>query len=144
MNCARRHRRKGTAVLLAVAALPLLLATLPAAAQQGQSVVTIPRAVSTKGANASGTIASTGVFQLLFAATPSSPGGQPRAGCTIQNNGSHTMYVTEGLGTAASTTALAWTLTAGQSANCQFGGVVLQGEVDITGTTGDSFYAAQE
>lgn len=135
----RRHERCALAGALAFALLPSI-----AWGQQGQQVVTVPSAVSTKGANASSTITSTGVFQVLFAATPVDVNRAPRRGCTIQNNGSHTMYVTEGLGTTDSTTALAVQLAAGQVYYCQQGGVVLSGEIDITGTADDAFYAAQE
>lgn len=128
-------------LLSAAVSGPVLLWAVTSWGQSAQPVQTIPSAVSTKGANASGTITSTGVFQIVFKATGPT---QYRKGCTIQNNGTHTMYVTEGLGTASSTTSNSAQLAAGTSYNCQFGGMVLSGEIDITGTIGDAFYAAQE
>ncbi len=99
-----------------------------------------PGWATTKNGNVSGTVAATGVFQQVFPATSAA---SPRNGCTIQNNSAHTMYVTEGIGIAGSTTANSAQLPAGLVYYCQSGVVALQGEVDVTGTTGDAFYAAQ-
>jgi hypothetical protein len=129
-------------------ALVLLLIS-PALADQAAPVQTIPYPATTAGGNASGTISPGGsTFQLLFAATGPGVSGSgvsaPRKGCTIINNGSHTMYVTEGLGTVASTTALAVPVPAGGPYYCASpGNTVLTGEIDITGTNGEAFYAAQ-
>jgi hypothetical protein len=35
-------------------------------------------------------------------------------------------------------------LSAGQAVNCTVGGITLQDQVSITGTMGDTFYAAQQ
>lgn len=111
-----------------------------------QPVVTTPRPVTTQNGTASNTITSTNTFQLVFAAaTP----GKYRTDCSIQNNGTHNMSVTEGLGITNSATQFAIssgtvsTLYPGGSYNCNNGSVALQGEIDITGTSGDAFYAAQ-
>ena len=128
----------------------ILLATLglggvALAQSQGQPVNTIPYPATTKGGNASSTIASTGVFQKLFSASSTTPEGSPppRHGCTIVNNGTHSMYVSEGLGVAASTVSNTTILAANGVFYCAVGNIVLTGEVDITGTAGDAFYAAQ-
>lgn len=96
-------------------------------------------------ANASGTITATGTFQKVFsAAVPQVSGGPSfRSGCEVQNNGTHTVWVSEGktAGTASESTSRQ--VAAGGSWYCERAGVALQGEIDITGTSGDSFYAAQ-
>jgi len=127
----------------------LLLATTGLAFAQ-QPVVTRPASSSTAGGNVSGTIASTGVFQMLFAAVSGGAsganvtgGGGPRHGCTILNNGTHVMEVTEGMLTPASLITLAVILQPGQPYYCSVGGSVLVGQVNITGTSGDAFYATQ-
>lgn len=125
---------------LIIATTALLLISLPAWPQA--LVVTTPVAGTTAGTNNGSTTIGTGgtTFQLVFAAgTPANH----RNGCTITNNGTHNMYVTEGIGAANSTTAKAYLLPAGQPYYCNAYGVVLIGELDITGTSGDSFYAAQ-
>lgn len=135
-----------SARLRLIPALVLALAVLltgPARSQQ--AVVTSPTGGTTSGGNASSTIVATGVFQLLFSAASSLQGGaSTRRGCTIQNNGTHNMYVTEGLGIAASTLVNSAILAPGVPYYCTWAGVVLTGEIDITGTIGDAFYAAQE
>ena len=85
--------------------------------------------------NASSTIASTSTFQNIWAANPG------RSGCTIQNNGTHTMYVFFGP-IANATLANSAQVASGASIYCagQFG-VVLRDQVSITGTSGDAFYA---
>lgn len=118
---------------------------VPASAQQSGGlpppVSTWPTPATTTGGNGSSTIGSTGIFQKLWGATG---GTVPyRKGCSIENNGTHDMYVTEGLGVAASTQALAFVLTPGTVYYCSVNQVVLTGEIDITGTATDSFYAAQ-
>lgn len=129
------------------AALLALALLLPAAveaqgtgpeASSGQQVVTNPYGLApgTSG-NASTTIQSGGTYQSLWAANNN------RRGCTVQNNGSHTMYVFFGP-IASATHALSVQLSAGQSVNCQYGGITLQDQVSIDGTTSDAFYAAQQ
>ncbi len=125
------------------AALTLLL-LLPGLASGQQPVVTSPAPSSTAGGNLSSTITGTGVFQQVFAGAASPGSGGNRHGCTILNNATtRVMNVTEGLSIAASTTALSVTLPAGGVYYCSVGGAVLIGQVNITGTAGDSFYAAQ-
>ena len=127
-----------------VGSLGLALA-VPAQAQQSGGlpppVATVPYPASSVGGNASSTIGGTGTFQKVFSATSGT--GAFRKGCTIQNNGTHSMYVTEGLGVAASTESNSVVLAAGGIYYCQVGGIVLDGEIDITGTATDAFYAAQ-
>ena len=130
----------------------LVLALLAGAglADSGTPVVTTPVPVTSQGGNASGTITTTSTFQKIFPATAldtqsSGPGVLPsRRGCTIQNNSTHTMYVTEGLGVTASTTGNSAQISGGATFYCgALGGPVLSGEIDITGTSGDAFYAVQ-
>lgn len=126
----------------------LLLVQQIAWAQNAQPVQTQPAPASTAGGNASSTITSTNTFQQVFAAAGPSVSGAGttpgRKGCTIENNGTHNMWVTEALSVAASTTALAVVLQPTQVYSCEtVAGIALQGQINITGTSGDSFYAAQ-
>lgn len=109
-------------------------------AQSPPPVQVKPGTGTTANGNASSTIVATGVFQQVFAATT-----QPRFrnGCTIQNNGANPMYVTEGIGIAGSTTGNSAVIAAGGIFYCNVGEIALQGEIDITGTIGEAFYAAQ-
>lgn len=87
--------------------------------------------------NASGSITSGGTYQQIFAA-------QGRNGCVVQNNGSSTQYVYFGP-IAGATHARSWILPAGASVNCNvFGPAVIADQVSIDGSTGDTFYAAQQ
>lgn len=129
-------------------AAALLVTGVSAGAQAQQPgglpapVTTYPAPATSAGGNVSGTIASTGTFQKLWGATGGS--GVPfRKGCTIQNNGTHSMNVSEGLGVAGSTTGNSVVVPAGGTYYCQVGQIVLTGEIDITGTATDAFYAAQ-
>jgi len=121
--------RKFLLLLLAFLAFPAL----------GQNL-TYPVLGTTANGNASGTIASTGVFQLLWSATGTP---NPRHGCTIENNGSNVMYITEGLALGSSSTSAAVKLATGDYYYCTAFGTVLTGQINITGTSGDAFYAAQ-
>ena len=117
---------------------------LASSAWAQQPVQVIPSPGTTAGGNASGTIASTGVFQQVFAATPAaSAGGPGRKGCYIVNNGTNKMYVSEGVAAGSATTATSISLAANAAFNCTFNQTALQGVIVITGTAGDSFYAAQ-
>lgn len=134
-------------ILFCLAAWLCSLALLPAGAQQ--AVWTVPLPATTSGGNASTTIAVTNTFQLVFASTTVAPGSptsgvSSRHGCTIINQGTNTMWVTEGIGAAGSTKAKAVVLAPSASFYCNWNGVVLVGEIDITGTAGDGFYATQE
>ncbi len=111
------------------------------AALAQQQVLTVPQPGSTLGGNVSSTVTTTNTFQKLFAAAGVPPTN--RHGCTIINTGTHTEYVSEGLGVAASTTGNSVPLAPQQAYFCTVNGIVLTGEIDITGTAGDSFYAAQ-
>lgn len=123
--------------VLAGMTLSAILALTPNWANAQQPVVTYPKGlVST---NSSGTITAGSTFQKVFGANTN------RAGCTIQNKSTNTMYVTEGLGVANSTTGNAMTISPGALYNCQLGGIVLVGEIDLMSVSaGDAFYAAQE
>ena len=86
------------------------------------------------------TISVTNTFQSIQAAQAVS-GAAPRRGCTIQNNGTHVMYVFFGP-IASATTSNTFQVAAGQSINCgAFPGIVLQDQISITGTSGDAFVA---
>lgn len=104
-----------------------LLLAWPAFGQS--SVRTRPSGFTTVVAKA--TIASTNVYQLALA------GSNARLGCTIQNNGTHTVYVF--FGTAApSDTTNSIQLAAAQALYCgDVGGTVAIDPVWITGTSGD-------
>lgn len=122
------------------------LALVLSAAWAQTPVWTIPQPSTSAGGNASSTIIgpATTQFQQVFASTAANEPIKQRKGCTIQNNGTHVMYVTEGLGTAASTQAKAAQLvSSGGTYYCVWQGTVLIGEIDIAGTSGDAFYAVQ-
>lgn len=113
--------------------LILLLLISPAYAVTQQT--TIPYGVTTPD-NESSTISVTSTFQQVFGTSTG------RTSCTIQNNGTHTMYVYFNSDTA--TTAKSVNLAAGQSTTCGDGnGVVIKNTVQITGTSGDAYYAVQ-
>ncbi len=118
--------------ILGIAGLFGLLAS-PSWAQQ--NVITSPYA--TGNTNGSTTIVATNTFQRVFTSN------SQRKGCAIQNTGTNAMYVTVGLTTATSTLAKSVKLAAGDVYHCTDSGVVLTGEVDITGTISETFYAAQ-
>jgi hypothetical protein len=85
--------------------------------------------------NLSGTVSVTNTFQSIQGQTNN------RQGCTIQNNGTHSMYAYFGA-CANATTRNSALLNTGQSLFCSVGGnTVLIDQVCITGTAGDVFYA---
>ena len=86
----------------------------------------------------SSTIAVTNTFQAVFTANTS------RTGCTIQNNGTNSMWVyfVPNPAGAAATKGASAVLAAGQSLNCSVFGMNLTNAVQITGTSADAFYAA--
>ena len=89
--------------------------------------------------DASGTIASGGVFQTVFALNSS------RHGCTIQNPTTATeiLYVHADTGTA--TSANSFTIPAGGTFNCAANGIVITDLVSVTGaTTGHAFVAKSQ
>ena len=108
----------------------LLLLLAPSALAQNP-----PTKLSTQP-NASSTIIGTNSFQPVFAQN----GG--RGGCTIQNNGSATMYVFFGpLANATLTNSIQ--VPATFSLYCNLGPVVLGDQVSITGTATQAYYAEQ-
>jgi len=117
--------------------LCLALAPAMALAAAGQPVVTLPEPRASTGGNASSTIASTNTFQSLWAANA------VRGSCTIENNGTNTMWVFFGP-IASATEATSVQLAAGQSVNCDSAHVVSTDQVSITGTSGDTFFAQQQ
>lgn len=132
-----------------ILALTVALALHSIAAKAQQPVWTIPEPATSAGGNASSTIAVTNTFQKVFSSTSVGPapvagaGTSPRHGCTIINQGANTMWVTEGYTIASALKANAVVLAVNQPYYCHWNGVVLTGEIDITGTAGDGFYAAQ-
>ncbi len=86
--------------------------------------------------NNSSTIAQGGVYQSVYSQTLS------RAGCTIQNNGTHTMWVYFGP-IASATHGASVQLSAGQALNCNVGNTILIDQVSVDGTTADAFFAEQ-
>ena len=128
--------------------LAVALVLVAAGARAQQPVWTVPQPATTTGGNASGTVTGNSSFKKVFSSTSPAPanvpsGGSPRHGCTLINQGSHNMYVTEGLGVAASTTSNSVILVPNQPYYCNWNGTVLTGEIDIAGTDGEAFYAAQ-
>jgi hypothetical protein len=110
----------------------LLLWALPAFAQQ--PVFTLPTARITT--NSSGTVAVTNTFQEIW------PIRTGRIDCSVQNNSTtNVMYVFIGP-IASATLAKSVKLAAGQALTCSIGGTVPTDAVNITGTSGDAFYAA--
>lgn len=101
-------------------------------------VITIPNPVTSD--NASSTITVTNTFQSIWPADTNTTG---RTACTVQNNGTNTMWVFFGA-IAGATKAKSVVLAAGQATFCNSGNVVLKDQVSITGTSGDAFYAARQ
>jgi len=89
-------------------------------------------------------IAITNTFQVALALNSTiAPSGATgtRSSCLLQNNGTHNMFVyfKKSGGTAASLTA-AFVLLPGYTINCiNTAGQILQDEIDITGTSGDTY-----
>lgn len=127
---------KGIKMKRLLLALLMMGASLPSYAQS--PVITQPYGVTS--VNYSSTIAITNIFQSVWAANTTTRG---RAGCTVQNTGTNTMYVYFGA-IADATTAKSTKLSAGQSVRCNNSGITLQDQVSITGTSGETFYAAQQ
>lgn len=128
-----------------------LLLTLAsgASAQQTGQVTTSPS--TSFSADASSTIAVTNTFQLVW----SQPNGGTRPwrkGCLLINNSTNRQWVFFGLSTATPTKAAAIPLEPALATNALGGnvscatqtGAVLQDQVWITGTAGDTFVAKQQ
>jgi len=81
--------------------------------------------------DASGTIASTGAYQTVFAQKST------RSGCAIQNNGTTSMIVRVGGVTL-------WTFWPGQLFYCNGNGVVITSLIEITGTATQGYSASSE
>jgi hypothetical protein len=111
----------------------LALSVAPSLAQS--PVVTQPS--SQAATNFSSTIAVTNTFQSVFAASAK------RQGCSIQNNGSNTMWVFFGA-IADATKAKSFLLGVGQGISCGSIGVVAKDQVSITGTATEAFAATQD
>jgi hypothetical protein len=121
--------------------LPLLafLALLSISASAADYVA--PLAFSS--GNLSSSITTTNTFQTIQIVSKS------RNGCAVQNqstnNSSDTMWVyfdpTNSSNCSAATKARSFTLTPGQSINCNVGTIIVSDEVCITGTGGDTFTA---
>jgi hypothetical protein len=95
--------------------------------------------VSVSPSDASGTIASTGVYQTLFSLDPN------RTGCLIQNQGVNPMKIRVGGATIWQLKAATSTTSGdGGSFNCNWEGMVVNSKIEITGTIGDAFAAAVE
>lgn len=101
-------------------------------------VITQPLNV-TSNPVASGSVASSGTFQSVFAADTNTRG---RASCTIQNTGANTLYVFFGP-IANATRAKSVQLTTGLPVYCATpNGGVIKDQVSVDGTTAGTFYAA--
>lgn len=98
-------------------------------------VVTNP-SIRSAVASASTTIATTNTFQSVFAANNN------RLGCLIQNNGTHNMYVNV-VSLATATISTSAIVVPGATAGCALYGTVINGQISITGTSGEWFYASQ-
>src|SRR5690348_4775031 len=112
-----------------------LLAASPALAQSVAPVILRLQPLTTT--NDSSTIAVTDTFQSIQVSTAT------RKGCVVQNNTgtAHDQWVFFGaIGSA--TKAASVLLTPGGSVSCATPNGVLTDQVSITGTSGDSFYAA--
>lgn len=82
------------------------------------------------------TIATTNTFQTLFASN------DRRSGCIVQNNGTHNMYLNIVSRTTATLSNSA-VIIPGGTGGCALYGTVITGEISLTGTSGDSYYASQ-
>ena len=123
---------------LALILLALVWASC-AQAQNGQPVTTFPAPQST--VNVSGTISVTDTFQEILPSKIGVPPAQLRHNCSIQNNGSHTMYVFFGP-IASATEAKSFQVAPSGTIYC--GGpvsITAQDQVSITGTSGEAFTA---
>lgn len=121
---------------LLLATLALLLAHFFISDVKAQTpVVTQP--VPRISNNNSGSVSVTNTFQSIWVSNVN------RLSCTIQNNGTHNMYVFFGpIDNATLTNSVI--LSATNTVNCQIFGVILSDQVSITGTSGDAFFAAQQ
>lgn len=111
-----------------------------AIAQQGSPVTTFPAPQTL--VDASGTIGVTNTFQSVLASKIGASGAQIRHNCTIQNNGSHTMWVFFGP-IANAVASKSYQISSGQLIYCSGpSGITLQDQVSITGTATEAFTAS--
>ena len=125
-------------LLLAISLILFLPTLVSADPNTASPVTTIPFGLNNND-NESGTIAVTNTFQSVFVANPG------RSSCLIQNNSaSNKMFVAFGVTPTPATTPTSLSLAAGASTTCEnVGGSVIKSTVQITGTSGDQFYANQ-
>lgn len=133
------------AEILGFALGALLVASAPALAQT--AVQTYPSPATTRGGAGTNTISGS-AFVQLWPATPANPqGGPSRKGCTIVNySTSHTLSISEGatVDEVTATTGLAVVLQPGDKYYCGIvGGIALQGQINVAGTNGETYFAAQ-
>lgn len=86
---------------------------------------------------ANSTIAVTNTFQTAIAASAT------RLSCTLQNQGTHTMYVFFGALGGASLGA-SFQLAPGQPISCDSGVMVATDAVEVTGTAGDAYVVTKQ
>lgn len=108
-------------------------------AQAQTSVITIPKPVTAVD-NESSSVVTTNTFQQIFPASTANVG---RVACVVQNTGTNPMYVYFGA-TADATIAKSVKLVAGQACTCDVNNIVIKTAVQITGTTTETYYAAQQ
>lgn len=105
-----------------IAAALVLLSCSGAVAQQ----VRVP------GIQDGSTIAVTDTFQQVQVAS------DLRLNCTLQNNGTHTMYVFFGT-TANATKAKSWQLSSGAAISTNNNQITISAGIQVTGTNGDAY-----
>lgn len=131
--------------LLIIAALLVLAPTLAYA--QGTPVITNPALINSSDQSA--TITATNTFQTVF---PVPTGSAGRKGCLIQNGGSNAMFVYVHQGTSGVAAkshsyqiiAPGTGIQGGTFSCASLGGGILQDQIDITGTIGDTFTATSQ
>lgn len=90
--------------------------------------------------NDSGRITTTNTFQSIW---PASTNTRGRAGCLVQNISIHTEYIFIGP-IASALTATSLQLAANDTFSCNQGGIVLNDQISITGTSTDLYFAVQQ
>ncbi|SRR6266852_6543588 len=112
----------------------LIILLFPSLAFAQGNIITSPSGLVIPD-NESSTISVTNTFQTVFSASVG------RKACTIQNNGGNTMYVY--FNSDIATIAKSVKLNVGDRAYCDNNNTVIRGAVQITGTSGDAYYATQ-
>lgn len=129
--------QSNTPFLLALAFILSLIAfifLIPTGSFAQGNIVTSPFGLTTPD-NESSTIAVTNTFQTVFSATVG------RKACTIQNNGTNKMLVYFNSDSAIAAKSI--TLNAGDRVYCDNNNTIIRTAVQITGTSGDAYYAVQ-